>query len=77
VTNLLDDEFWDDAFHGCAWAAYVELASVCRGQPDMEATRRLTYKYYEEALADRSRYRVEAPDAEELTADVHRAKVAS
>ncbi|AMV22600.1 hypothetical protein [Planctomyces sp. SH-PL14] len=43
----------DDLFHGCAFAAYVELAVACRGIPDEEATRRLAFRLYEEALAER------------------------
>lgn len=42
----------DDLFHGCAFAAYLELASECRGAPNMDATRRLAFRYYEEALAE-------------------------
>jgi hypothetical protein len=45
----------DDLFHGCAFAAYVELAVECGGVPDMNATRRLAYRYYEEALAEKHR----------------------
>lgn len=48
-----EDDILDDLFHGCAFAAYVELAVACRGVPDMETTRRLAYRYYEEALAGR------------------------
>lgn len=47
----------DDLFHGCAFAAYVELAAVTGGVPDVEATRRLAFRYYEEALAARGRQR--------------------
>lgn len=46
-----EDDVLDDLFHSCAFAAYVELAISCRGVPDIEATRRLAYRYYEEALA--------------------------
>lgn len=52
MTHPLDD-ILDDLFHGCAFAAYVELASECGGPPDEEATRRLAFRYYEEALAAR------------------------
>lgn len=47
------DDILDDLFHGCALAAYVELARACGGIPDSEATRRLAYRYYEEALVQR------------------------
>lgn len=49
------DELLDDVFHGAAFAAYVELAVACGGIPDVEATRRLAYRYYEEALAEKNR----------------------
>lgn len=45
------DEILDDLFHGCAFAAFVELAALCGGIPDEDATRRLACRYYEEALA--------------------------
>ena len=48
------DDILDDRFHGCALAAFLELA-VASGQiPDQEATRRLAYRYYEEALAEKN-----------------------
>jgi len=45
------DDFWDDLFHGCAFAAYVELAVECNGVPDEELTRRRAFAYFEDALA--------------------------
>lgn len=45
------DELLDDLFTGCAFAALVEQAIAQGGPPDMEATRRLAYDMYEEALA--------------------------
>ena len=47
----IPDDILDDLFHGCAFAAYVELAVQCGGVPDEAATRRLAYRYYEVALA--------------------------
>jgi hypothetical protein len=47
------DDLFDDLFHGCAFAAYVELAVSAGGPPDSEATRRLAYRYYEAELANR------------------------
>jgi hypothetical protein len=47
------DEILDDLFHGCALAAYVELAVECGGIPDEEVTRQRAYRYYEEALAEK------------------------
>ena len=54
MTESLDD-ILDDLFHGCAFAAFVEQAALTGGSPCPEATRRLAYRYYEEALADRRR----------------------
>jgi hypothetical protein len=56
------DDFWDNLFLGCAFAAYVELAVEQQGEPDSEATRRLAYRYYEEALAEKNRRSAE-PEA--------------
>lgn len=47
------DDILDDVFHGCAFAAFVELAIACGGLPDRDATRMLAYRYYEEALAQK------------------------
>lgn len=51
MTDEREDNLLDDLFHGCAFAAYVELANACGGVPDQDATRRLAYRYYEEELA--------------------------
>jgi hypothetical protein len=45
-----DDPLWDDLFHGSAWAAFIEVAQEQGGWPDSEATRRLAFRLYEEAL---------------------------
>lgn len=50
-----DDDFWDDLFHGCAFAAFIDQAVCEGGPPDQEATRRRAYAYYEQALAERKR----------------------
>jgi hypothetical protein len=44
----------DDLFHGCALAAFIEQAVREGGRPDSEATRRLAYRLYEEALAEKN-----------------------
>lgn len=49
------DEILDDLFHGCAWAAFIELAAATGRMPDMETTRSLAYRYYEEALAKKNK----------------------
>lgn len=51
------DDILDDLFHGCALAAYVELAIACRGVPDRDATRLLAYRYYEESLRKKNETR--------------------
>jgi len=48
----LDDDLLDDLFHGCAFAAFMQIATACKGWPDEEQTRRLAYRMYEEALAE-------------------------
>ncbi len=55
---MTDDSTLDplnDLFHGCAFMAYLELAVECGGVPELNATRRLAYRYYEEALAVKHR----------------------
>lgn len=50
-----DDEFWDDLFLGCAFAAFMDQAAKDGDLPDQEATRRRAYAYYEQELAARNR----------------------
>ena len=45
-----NDDVCDSLFHGCAWAAFVDLLAEEGSPPDREATRRLCYAYYEEEL---------------------------
>jgi len=45
------DDILDELFHGCAWAAYIDQAHAEQGPPDIEATRRRAFRYYEEELA--------------------------
>jgi hypothetical protein len=54
MTTDLDD-ILDDMFHGCAFAAFIDQAIAQRGPPDMEATRRRAFAYYEQALAEKHR----------------------
>jgi hypothetical protein len=61
MTESLDD-ILDDTFHGAAIAAFVEQAVLTGGSPCPEATRRLAYRYYEEALAQRHRFNRSAVD---------------
>ena len=54
-SSPLDDSILDDTFHGCAWEAYIELTRTTGEPPVSEATRRLAFAFYEEALAKRRR----------------------
>ena len=54
------DDFWDDLFHGCAFAAFIDQAIEQGGPPDEEATRKRAYRYYEEALAEKNAQRDES-----------------
>ena len=51
---MTDDNILDDLFQSCALAAFLEQAAIERGWPDPEATRRLAYQLYEEALAEKN-----------------------
>jgi hypothetical protein len=51
IIVAMNDDIFDDLFHGCAVAAFVDQAAEERGWPDPEATRRRAYRYYEEELA--------------------------
>lgn len=44
-----DDPFWDDKFHGAAWAAYVDvMAETGQFPPDSETVKHRAYQYYEQ-----------------------------
>ena len=45
----------DDLFHACALSAYMELAALNGAPPDSDATRRLAFELYEQALAEKNR----------------------
>ncbi len=52
---MLDPDIFDDLFHGCALAAYLdEMAASGASPPDCEATRVRAFRYYEEALAEKN-----------------------
>ena len=57
-----EDDILDDLFHGCALAAFLDQAAEQKGPPDMEATRRRAFAYYEEALAEKNRRRGRSAD---------------
>jgi len=50
-----DDDILDSVFHGCAFAAFIDQAREEGGPPDMEATRRRAFAYYEQELALKNR----------------------
>ncbi len=49
-----EDDILDDMFLGCALAAYLEQARIQQGWPDSEPTRKLAYRNYEDALAEKN-----------------------
>lgn len=51
MTSQLDDDIFDDLFHGCALAAFVEQSRLQQTCPDREQTRRRAFQLYEERLA--------------------------
>ena len=48
------DEILDDIFHGCALAAFLQVAFEQRAMPDAEVTRRRAYQLYEDVLRARN-----------------------
>jgi hypothetical protein len=48
------DSILDDLFLSCALTAFLERAHAETGWPDTEETRRLAYRIYEEALAEKN-----------------------
>ena len=51
---MTDDYILDDIFHGCAFAAYLQLALASKNWPDVEHTRRLAFRIYEEGLTEKN-----------------------
>lgn len=51
----------DDLFHHCALLAFLEQSRSQGGWPDCDATRRLAFRLYEEALAARNAGRQTLP----------------
>ncbi len=49
-----DDSILDDLFAGYALAAFLQQSHAEQGWPDSEATRRLAYRFYEDALAEKN-----------------------
>ena len=43
-------EFFDDIFHACALAAFVDQAIEQQGWPDSKATQMRAYSYFEQEL---------------------------
>lgn len=51
---MTDDNLLDDLFQSCALTAFLEQAHTEKGWPNAEATRRLAYRIYEDALAEKN-----------------------
>jgi hypothetical protein len=58
----MPDSILDDLFLSCALTAFLERAHAQKGWPDPEATRRLAYRVYEEALAETNAPNTSTPD---------------
>jgi hypothetical protein len=66
------EDLWDDLFHACAWAAYLEVwHRTGQFPPDSETTRRLAYRYYEDALAGKNCQRTEPAVADGKPLTIH------
>jgi len=52
---MTHNDILDDLFHACALAAFIDQAIEQRGPPDIEATRRRAFAYYEQDLAVKNR----------------------
>ena len=52
--STMTNNILDDLFQSCALAAFLERAAIEQDWPDREATRRLAYQLYEEALAEKN-----------------------
>lgn len=48
------DDILDDIFHGAAFAAFVEEASLAKCEPCPERTKHRAYRYFEAALAEKN-----------------------
>jgi hypothetical protein len=56
MTAESKDDILDSLFHGCALAAYLQIAAELDcWPPPAEPTRRRAYDLYENALADKNR----------------------
>ena len=47
----INEAIHEELFHRCALRVFVEQAELEQGWPEPEATRRLAYELYEDALA--------------------------
>lgn len=66
----------DDLFHQCGLHAFLLEARRCRDWPDPDATRRLAYTLYEQALAEKNVLKLKNCDVH-LTVRTNCAKSAS
>lgn len=65
---MSDNDILDDLFHGCAFTAFLEQASIEGGWPDPEATRVRAYRLYEQALAVRNGHGSKRPSPQRRVA---------
>lgn len=49
---MTPDPIWDEPFHACAFAAFVQEARKQQGWPDPEATRQRAYELYEQTKSE-------------------------
>jgi hypothetical protein len=70
-----DDPLWDDVFHGCAWAAFIDEARSQQGTPDSESVRWRAFAYYEQQIAKKNGpLRQQHPAAKDKSAAARRAE---
>jgi hypothetical protein len=63
MTTESDDDIMDSVFHGCALAAYLQVAAELNcWPPPAESTRLRAYDLYEEALAKKNRRKARHPE---------------
>jgi hypothetical protein len=64
----MTDSMLDDLFQGCALTAFLKQAHDQQGWPDVEATRRLAYRLYEQALAEKNESTTSTSDLPKIKA---------
>ena len=75
MKSPLDPDIFDDLFHACALAAFLEEARLTQAWPDREHTRRRAYLLYEQELARQPRnYRIDETPSGPLPCDANQEK---